>query len=135
MREILFRGKRVDNGEWIEGSLVNNIFCRVDTYAAVPYIINPDEYEEYCCMEDIGELAVEVIPETVGQFTGLLDKSSDKIFEGDIIEYPPQRKKFIVEFYNDCFGARDKKDKRTRIGSGDDFIIIGNIHDNPEILT
>lgn len=126
MREILFRGKDVV-GNWYAGNLAvikQDFHNGAGTIKAGSYISN-----------ECGKpFAYQVRQETVGQFTGITDKNGKKIFEGDIIEYPPQRKKFIVEFYNDCFGARDKKDKRTRIGSGDDFIIIGNIHDNPELL-
>ena len=119
MREILFRA-------WDKVSKKYREFDGMhDTMK-----INEDGKVEYYNLQN-GSGGDEYILE---QFTGLLDKHGRKIFEGDIIEYPPQRKKFIVEFHNDCFGARDKKDKRTRIGSGDDFIIIGNIHDNPELL-
>lgn len=74
MREILFRGKRKDNGEWAEGCLIRDEFCNTD----IPQIGYLSDY-------DIG--AVEVTPETVGQFTGLTDKNSKKIFEGDIGRY------------------------------------------------
>ena len=140
MREILFRGKRVDNGEWVEGSLVNNIFFRAESNRPVPYIINPDEYAEYCCMEDIGELAVEVLEETIGQFTGLTDKNGKKIFEGDIVKsithfYSKLKEKVTVvkfnEVENDSFG------EPFTVGYsllGSEWEIIGNIHDNPELL-
>jgi len=140
MREILFRGKRVDNGEWVEGSLVNNVFFHVDTKGAIPYIINPYEYEEYDCMEDIGDLAVEVTPETVGQFTGLTDKNRQKIFEGDIVKsithfYGKLKERVTVvkfdEVENDSFG------EPFTVGYsllGSEWEIIGNIHDNPELL-
>jgi len=137
--EYLFRGKRVDNGEWIEGSLVNNIFFFAGTNCSAPYIINPDEYEEYCCMEDIGELAVKVLEETVGQFTGLLDKHGRKIFEGDImllghitkrktvIEYDSLRAKFVARLF-------DKNSIRMAVSFWSAGEVIGNIHDNPEPL-
>ena len=145
MREILFRGKRVDNGEWVEGSLVNNIFCRVDTGAAVPYIINPDDYEEYDCMEDIGE----VILETVGQFTGLLDKNGVKIFEGDLYTTFGGNV-YEIRFVNGsfCGGVFDGDDSMfSPLGwespdddedlyIDDEFFktmeVIGNIHDQKE---
>lgn len=80
MREILFRGKRKDNGEWVEGYLVK--------YDDEAYIFTQEEVHKGmdmggyldCCKMN------EVIPETVGQYTGFVDKFNRKIFEGDIIK-------------------------------------------------
>lgn len=81
MREILFRGKRVDNGEWVYGFLVEALNCVTDKNET--FIIEQDAtyftYGEFAC-------AVEVKPETVGQYTGIKDDQDVRIFEGDIVE-------------------------------------------------
>ena len=133
MREILFRGKRKDNGEWEYGDL----WC------------NPYGKRVVCIVSPINDQGTtggnEVDPETVGQYTGLKDKNGKKIFEGDIIGADIARPYFIVEFRDGCFmfncndGGKDYYDimlpileeAQTEYKYGE---VIGNIYDNPELL-
>ena len=129
MREILFRGKRVDNGEWEQGDLDRGLFANIDF---ISYFKNIGERVSY-----------EIIPETVGQYTGLTDKNGTKIFEGDIVidKYSKEKFGFVgVVIYNPALTQyqiySDKQpDYVVNLGSRRDSVkIIGNIHDSPELL-
>lgn len=134
MREILFRGKTYD-GEWVEGDYLNGGY---DYKTAI-------RRKAFDGGVNYAEV-IKVIPETVGQYTGLPDKNGKKIFEGDIHQYSESL--FVVEFgafydvENDIdlygFYLRDINYRnRTYLLSGDEsnyFNIAGNIHDNPELL-
>ena len=122
MREILFRGKTSD-GEWVEG------FYSAEEYN--PYI---GKIEYIPRIQIIGKcVSLEVIPETVGQYTGLTDKNGVRIFEGDIIRfeddigyviYTEGYAKFLV----------DSPNRYISMDYSSEFEVIGNIHDNPELL-
>ena len=121
MREILFRGKTLYEGEWITGYLSKEP-------ADSNYYIQP-----------VGKNICDVVnPETVGQYTGLLDKNGNKIFEGDILESDSER--FVVDWDDEFSGfyLTDVNPRHQGVAMfanvADDGYIIGNVHDNPEML-
>lgn len=126
MREILFRGHRIDNYEWVEGFYA----C----YRKRVYIV-----------EMVNELVVtwhEVHPETVGQFTGLIDDDGMRIFEGDIVSGLfcfGMKKNALVTFEDGAFGLEWYRggmahfDAFTSICNVS-YHVLGNIYDNPELL-
>ncbi|EMZ9187634.1 hypothetical protein ABFE68_001024 [Listeria monocytogenes] len=129
MREIEFRGKRIDNGEWVYGNLMqfedSATFIFADerkgasTLTYAHFIINN--------MHAIDE-------KTLGQYTGLKDKNGKKIFEGDV----------GWDEHNECYGVvKFEEGKFLYVWENiaedlwevaDDIEICGNIHENPELL-
>ena len=137
MREILFRGKRIDNGEWVEG----NIF--------IPdKLTNREPPTEILVGTNVVRISYEVDPETVGQYTGLTDKNGKKIFEGDIVDASNEwwyaagpaghdSPVILVEWSNDLCGFEPFANYDCDCGvyiSAKNCEVIGNIHDNPELL-
>lgn len=122
MREILFRGKRLDNGEWVEGDI-----CHHD--GVVSHIgQHPADGSMVCYDLD---------PATVCQFTGLLDKNGKRIFEGDICRV--SNLMYKVEFKYSAWWFAILSNKvyccpAFNSHCGEYCEVIGNIHDNPELL-
>lgn len=135
MREILFRGKRCYNGEWVYGNLV------VDKNDK-PHIVPKDYFYEdghHLQYYDDTDKPVFLDPETVGQFTGLTDKNGTKIFEGDILEgvdYDEEYGFGIVTWYDGAFWIENGSWCGTFCENynATAFEVIGNIHDNPELI-
>lgn len=127
MREILFRGKRTDNGEWAEGDL----YRKTDALGEKETIIFQDKGADAFKKNFVNS-------ETVGQYTGLKDKNGNKIFEGDILKYSSEI--FYVN-YNERFATFECKHYNnmrntpsiTPITCGR-MEVIGNIFDNHELL-
>lgn len=126
MREILFRGKRTDNGEWVEGYYYKAKYCRTDDelcdYITVPH---PKEYNEPSSHYIVNA-------ETVGQYTGLKDKNGTKIFEGDIILLRGDEEPYQVVYDNDLtsFIGRAGIKFTTFDYDSIEFEVVGNIYDN-----
>lgn len=139
MREILFKGKRTDNGGWIEGYYVclgkyhYILTGKLDITKGYPIFVHYD-----------------VIPETVGQYTGLTDKNGKKIFEGDIgkdrggnihiVKYGRFTPKNFYRMFGydttvSIYGLHTVCDEvECMLPTNHTLEIIGNIHDNPELL-
>ena len=142
MRGILFRGKRKDNGEWVYGDLIKNLIYD----GREKEIRIGDIYFEH--NGDIHGTAVrEVIPETVGQFTGRWDEDCNKIFEGDILEisyddgtaYTTEVRAYGSTL---CVNIEGEDYDFTAIDFAIDiwkdncceYKVVGNVFDNPELL-
>lgn len=134
MREILFKGKRLDNGEWITGHLL-----KYEDGSARMVSSNTDIF---CFEKDesiIQTVAHRVDPETVGQYTGFVDKNGKKIFEGDIVSiYNSKAFLFAVEWNNQyvlkCTSNGVSDNILNVIESPEDVEVVGNIYDNSELI-
>ena len=153
MREILFRGKRKDNGEWVEGNLFGPD--------------NPETPTQICILTNIVRISYDIDPESIGQYTGLTDSNGKKIFEDDKIRYVVNDEYGMylesLEYHEDYEGidfsnlwtidtvvygievgypAFDLNSHEWECNGLSNlnescqyfYEVIGNIHDNPELL-
>ena len=147
MREILFKAKQIDNGEWIEGSLID-----LDIDSGYGYIVQP--YKKASILPIIFLITDRmklVDPETLCQFTGLCDKNGKKIWENDIIKYRFGEIYGLIKYgyYQNCFDSQktehvgfyvdwpDGKCLRKDLGYWINMVgtmPVGNIFDNKELL-
>lgn len=137
MREILFRAKRLDNGEWIYGDLLTPTDI-MDVWEISKNTGMGDRYE--------------IDPETVGQYTGLKDKNGNKIFEGDYLNWYEHKEemkdihgvmgtvtwwesdaRYMLTTNNGLANDWTYEEEANPINWGD-LYIVGNIHDNPALL-
>lgn len=153
-REILFRGKRIDNGEWVYGKGLQQCKDELgnEIVAIFEDIVKSEKY-----IKKEGRYTLYYVPvkaETLGQYTGLKDKNGIKIFEGDILKTPRGfigqvvfgraeeecRHKVFGRMVIDCYttyGWIFVRGDGYRCAIDDELLegeIIGNIHDNPELM-
>ena len=137
MREILFRAKRLDNGEWVEGDLRHGGYANNDS-------------ETYIMKSDYALHNIPVDPETVCQFTGLNDMDGVKIFEGDVVKatvlensgFGTRRytEDYIIKYHEKYCYFYLSRERNNLLFDGNwgyavtSFEVIGNIFDNPELM-
>lgn len=131
-RTIKFRGKSADNGKWVTGYYYHE--------CGNTYIVE----DRQSLSETSRNVPYVVIPETVGQFTGLFDKNGKEIYEGDILHtvtfgFEPEEYTAIILYDNCRFQLSNGRNLfyfgQSDLTKMDDTIVIGNIYDNPELIT
>ena len=139
MREILFRGKRTYDGKWLYGNLIIDCIGKL-------HVISPEYFYEdghHLMYDDDTDQPVFINPITIGQYTGMKDKNGKKIFEGDILQTEDEI--VVVEWHKPSASWYSKFVKYLEPREhwwtgilcsqwGEYATVIGNIHDNPEML-
>ena len=138
MREMLFRGKTVNTKEWVEGGIIPLDIESGYVFIAEPYL-SASTLPIYEIIKHHTHL---VIPESVGQFVGLIDRNGQKIFEGDVVTFCGITG--LVNFNMGCFCIRtDKPDWKARNNPAIDIVfneyenevrVVGNMYDSPEFV-
>ena len=143
MREILFRGKRLQGGEWVEGYFFKSDINKKERESGKATMIFTPDCDTFIMVPECHNSFM-VVSDTVGQYTGLKDKHGKRIFEGDILRWTGEdgeTGKVIVIFAGGSFllkcvevldAPADPFDEFDR--GGQTLEVIGNIHDNPELL-
>lgn len=143
MREILFRGKDILCGDWVEGDLIRNEnYC----YPAVFIGCIEASRNRYDELSIDGHYLPQVAPDAVGQYTGMKDKNGKQIFEGDIIKakieggnhegftWPNMRVEFEQGAFCLVHGEHNRLCNFNGLAPSVSLEVIGNIHDNPELI-
>lgn len=142
MREILFRAKRADNGEWVEGYYIYHI---KRTICPIGDSVKPED-EQHVIMQDgfsdwnmpRNTVVFDIDPENVCQYTGLKDKNGKRIWENDIVSGYFNHKKitgFIKYGSNAVYYIEREGSYGIHLDNSEDWLeVIGNIFDNPELL-
>lgn len=139
MREILFRGKRISDGDWVLGGIMKVFHPNFDHES--PEAFNLRKENCYCICSDGKDYFVE--QDSIGQYTGLCDKNGDKIFEGDIVKFKRDNalgyttvRTGEVRYYDKLpiFYVMATTGDAWDWVECEDFEVIGNSQDNPELL-
>ena len=140
MREILFKGKRKDNGNWAFGGIwrEEGVVFIVGKVRYYPDTRDWDTMEYYESHHHYVTSKIRIDPETIGQYTGLVDKNDNKIFEGDIVKTVEGSFKVVCEkgafwLYDEMLLSNDHLDFLASY-EAEAIEVVGNIHDNPELL-
>ena len=130
MRKILFRGKRIDNGEWVEGYITRRPSAIQFGAHYSPWFIDkppsdPDDSGDFCNVDG----------KTVGQFTGLTDRKGKRIFEGDIVKWDGTEIS-IIRYCDGVYRLCNAKGYYgVSVHNHYSFVeVVGNVHDNPDLL-
>ena len=135
MRDILFKAKRIDNGEWVEGAYFPKTKYPMKKNRAFIWVW---QIGKFYCDYNCGYLPYEVDEKTICQYTGMTDRNGKKIFEGDVVVDGVRRELCLVIFDEDkaCFQLCSKFDIYD-VGDFNydtDVKVIGNILDTPELM-
>ena len=141
MRKILFRGKRLQGGEWVEGYFFKSDINKKERESGKATIIFTPDCDTFIMVPECHNSFM-VVSDTVGQYTGLKDKNGKRIFEGDICRNTRTGEIVSVKWHGTMAGyVWDKRradsflfDFGELFRACDKYEVIGNIHDNPELL-